>query len=91
MKNIRRIIFYGTKGCPDCIRSKYFLDTHGVSYAYIDIEKNKKGGLQVLRLNNGYRSVPTIVFPDGTVLTEPKDADLQHTIADMETHSLKKA
>ena len=30
----------------------------------------------VERVNNGYQSVPTILFPDGSVLVEPSSATL---------------
>jgi len=38
--------------------------------------KNVEAGKFVESVNGGYRSVPTIVFPDGTILTEPSTADL---------------
>jgi mycoredoxin len=31
----------------------------------------------VIRINNGYKSVPTIVFPDGAVLVEPDWEELK--------------
>jgi mycoredoxin len=31
----------------------------------------------VERINKGFKSVPTIVFPDGTVLVEPSNAELE--------------
>lgn len=42
-----------------------------VSYHEININEDEEAVETVMRLNNGHRSVPTIVFPDGSVLTEP--------------------
>ena len=72
----QRITVYGTDWCGDCRRSKLFLDTHGVGYDWIDIEQDAEASLKVMEINGGYRSVPTIVFADGSVLVEPTNADL---------------
>lgn len=34
-----------------------------------------------MRYNEGRRSVPVVVFPDGTHLTEPTDAELEAKLA----------
>ena len=56
--------------------AKLFLDEHGVDYEYIDIDENQKAAEKVEELNNGNRSIPTIVFDDGDVLTEPSNEEL---------------
>jgi mycoredoxin len=71
------IVMYGTKWCGDCIRSKRVLEKLGVPYKYIDIEENKEAVAYVLKVNKGHRVVPTITFPDGTVLVEPSDQELE--------------
>ncbi|MBK5267112.1 MAG: NrdH-redoxin [Acidimicrobiia bacterium] len=70
------ILFYGTAWCGDCRRSKALLEKHGVDYAYVDLEEHPALVEEVVRRNNGLRSIPTIVFPDGSHLTEPSDLDL---------------
>jgi thioredoxin reductase (NADPH) len=72
----RPLIVYGTPWCPDCRRSKQFLGEHRVAYDYIDIDQDATAQAEVERLNRGNRSVPTIVFPDGTVLVEPSNEAL---------------
>ena len=67
---------YATAWCGDCFRAKRFLDTHDIAYDYIDINANPEGARIVEQTNNGSRSVPTIVFPDGSVLVEPSDRQL---------------
>ena len=72
----RGIVVYGTTWCGDCRRSIAFLDAHQIPYQWVDIEGDAKAMAVVTRLNKGFRSVPTIVFPDGSVLVEPADAEL---------------
>ena len=72
----RAITVYGTNWCGDCKRAKLFFDTHGIGYDWIDIEQDADAALKVMEVNGGYRSVPTIVFEDGSVLVEPSNAEL---------------
>jgi glutaredoxin-like protein len=72
----KSIIMYSAAWCSDCRRAKRFLDTQGVSYVAIDIEHHVEARALVECLNNGRRSIPTIMFPDGTVLVEPSNAEL---------------
>lgn len=75
-KEKQPLIIYGTPWCPDCRRSKQFLGEHRVPYDYIDIEDDQAAQAEVMRINHGNRSVPTIVFPDGSSLTEPSNETL---------------
>ena len=71
-----RITIYGAHWCPDCRRSKKFLGEQFVPFEWVDIEADKAGEAEVLRLNHGKRIIPTIVFADGSVLAEPTNAEL---------------
>jgi mycoredoxin len=51
-------------------------DQHHIPYCWIDIDKDEKAAKYVESLNHGNRSVPTIVWPDGSSLTEPSTNDL---------------
>lgn len=70
------ITFYGAKWCPDCKVAKKFLDDHAVEYEYIDLELHEDAAAKVEEINNGYQSIPTIVFKDGTSMTEPSNEEL---------------
>ncbi len=70
------IIVYGAHWCPDCRTSKQFLGEHQIPYQWVDIEEDKAGERLVIEKNNGKRIIPTIVFEDGTFLTEPTNAQL---------------
>ena len=71
-----KIIVYSTDWCSDCRRTKRFLDEHGIVYENVDLEQNPEAVEIVKRINNGNRSVPTIVFLDGTILVEPRIGQL---------------
>lgn len=66
------IVVYTTKWCPACWRAKQVMKSMKVGYKEIDITKDEEAVETVMPLNSGYRSVPTIVFPDGSHLTEPR-------------------
>jgi len=70
------IVLYGTKWCGDCRRSVNILKEMNIKFTFIDIDQNKEGELYVKSTNRGNRSVPTIVFPDGSILVEPNNVDL---------------
>lgn len=67
---------YGAPWCPDCKRSKKFLAEHRIPMQWIDIDTDRDGRLIVEEIQGGGRSIPTIVFPDGTHLIEPSDDEL---------------
>ena len=74
------ITMYGADWCGDCRRSKRFLDSNSVAYNYIDVETDTSAADQVIEINGGMRSIPVILFPDGTHLTEPSDNALKEKL-----------
>jgi mycoredoxin len=72
-----QITMYGAAWCGDCRRSKAYLDSHQVEYNYIDVEADESASDKVIEINGGQRSIPVILFPDGTHMTEPSDKDLE--------------
>lgn len=75
-----KIKFYGATWCPDCRRSKQLLDEKGVEYDYINIDEVEGAAEEVKKINNGMQSIPTIVFPNGTILVEPSNTELQKNL-----------
>ena len=75
-KTYPRVRMYSTTWCGDCRRSKRLLDAHGVPYEEVNIEHSPDAVREVMELNNGYRSVPTILIENGPVLVEPSDREL---------------
>jgi mycoredoxin len=76
MKNKTGIVIYGTRWCGETKRACLLLDDHQLEYQFIDIDQDKKGETFVRETNSGARSVPTIVFSDGSVLVEPDEQTL---------------
>ena len=70
------ITLYGTDWCSDCKRSKRFLGEQRVHYDYVNIEENAEGMAFVQKVQNGGMTIPTIVFPDDSLLIEPSNAEL---------------
>jgi thioredoxin reductase (NADPH) len=87
------ITVYGTTWCPDCKRAKKFFGEHRVQYENVDIDENSAAVTFVEKLNNGSRIIPTLIFPDGSVLAEPSNAQLAEklglqTKADLEFYDV---
>jgi mycoredoxin len=72
-----QIVMYTTEYCSDCIRVKNFFELNNIPYLKVGLEGNVDAIEFVIRVNNGYRSVPTIVFPDGSILVEPNWEELK--------------
>lgn len=70
------IILYGAHWCPDCRRAKQFLGEHQIPYRWVDVEQDPAGEQYVIQKNDGKRIIPTIEFPDGSILAEPTNAEL---------------
>ena len=70
------IVMYGADWCSDCRRSKAFLTSNEVAFTYVDLEEQPDKVARVTALNDGMRSIPTIVFRDGSHLTEPSNDQL---------------
>lgn len=73
----RSIVMYSTRWCGDCRRARRVFDAMGVAYQEIDVERDHDAAQRVRELNRGMQSVPTIVFPDGSILVEPSNRELE--------------
>lgn len=66
-----RLVLYGRPGCSSVTSVRRLLDEAGVVYNYLDIRQDAEAAARLRQLTGGYESVPTLVFPDGSVLVEP--------------------
>ena len=62
---------YSTTWCGYCVRLKKMLDREGIQYAEVNIEEDETAAQLVEGVNGGNRTVPTVIFSDGTTLTNP--------------------
>jgi len=67
------IILYGTDWCGGSRRVRLFMDQHNIPYHWVNIDQDDAAARYVQSINNGNRSVPTIVWPDGSKLVEPSN------------------
>lgn len=70
------ITMYTTPWCGFCKRLKSQLGREGVEVAEVDIEQEPEAAEQVMRINGGNQTVPTLVFADGTAMTNPSVAQV---------------
>ena len=73
----KRLLVYGRPGCPTVYPVRTFLKNAEIDYTYIDIRQDDEARKRVRSINAGNESVPTIVFSDGSTLTEPSSAELR--------------
>lgn len=83
MTDQNKIIMYGTRWCGDTRRSRKILDNIKVEYDWINIDQDPEAEVYVKKINKGFRSVPTILFPDGTILVEPSDNELKEKLSEL--------
>ena len=52
-------------------------------HEYVNIHNDYQARQHVQAINYGNESVPTLVFPDGSTLTEPRTGPLKDKLADL--------
>jgi mycoredoxin len=62
---------YSTTWCGYCHRLQSQLTREGVDFDVVDIERDEAAAGFVMSVNGGNQTVPTVLFPDGTALTNP--------------------
>jgi len=77
----QRVTMYTTQWCGFCRRLKGQLAREGIEVAEIDIERDPAAADYVMSVNGGMQTVPTVLFPDGTALTNPSAAQVRERIA----------
>jgi mycoredoxin len=57
------------------------MDREGIDYRVVDIEADLDAARLVMSVNDGMQTVPTLVFPDGSALTNPTLAQVKKRLA----------
>jgi mycoredoxin len=76
-----QITMYSTPWCGYCRRLKGQLDRAGIAFTEVNIEKDPKSADYVMSVNGGNAVVPTVLFADGSALTNPSLAQVQAKLA----------
>ena len=72
---------YTTTWCGYCARLKAQLRRADVDYDEIDIESHPDGAAVVAGVNRGNLTVPTVVFADGSAMTNPSARQVADKVA----------
>jgi mycoredoxin len=81
MSALDSVTMYSTTWCGYCRRLKSQMEREGITYAEVDIERNPAAAEYVMSVNGGNQTVPTVVFPDGSALTNPTLAQVKRRLA----------
>ena len=73
---------YGAQWCGDCLRTKRLLERLNVEYTYLDVEHDSEAEANAI-LISGKKSIPVVVFPDGTHFVEPSDPDMKAKLSEL--------
>ena len=77
----QRVTMYCTPWCGFCRRLKSQLAREGIEVAEVDIEQDPSAADYVMSVNGGMQMVPTVLFSDGTALTNPSAAQVRERLA----------
>ncbi|GHC61287.1 mycoredoxin [Streptomyces cinnamoneus] len=75
------VTMYSTTWCGYCRRLKSQMDREGITYNEINIELDADSAAFVEKANGGNQTVPTVLFPDGSTLTNPSLAQVKAKIS----------
>jgi mycoredoxin len=75
------VTMYTTNWCGFCVRLKTGLEREGIAYEEVNIERVPDAADIVMKVNGGNRTVPTVVFPDGSALTNPSVREVKAKLA----------
>ncbi len=75
------VTMYSTVWCGYCRRLKDQMEREGITYRVVDIEDDPTAAELVMSVNGGNQTVPTLVFPDGSALTNPSLAQVKDKLA----------
>jgi mycoredoxin len=73
---VAELTVYSTSWCGYCVRLKRQLSQQGVTFAEVNIEEDAEAEAFVKSANGGNALVPTVLLPDGRVLSNPPVADV---------------
>ena len=71
------ITMYGADWCGDCRLSKRLFEELDIEFNYIYLEIDSTAAAKVIEIKGGAKSIPVIVFADGTHLTEPSNKEFK--------------
>ena len=77
------LTMYTTTWCGYCRRLKSQLAREGIEITEVDIEREPDAAEYVMSVNGGFQTVPTVLFPDGSSLTNPSARAVRQRMDDL--------
>ncbi len=74
---------FTTPWCGYCRRLKSQLAREGIEIIEVDIERDPAAAEFVMTVNEGFQTVPTVLFADGSTLTNPSVDAITQRMADL--------
>ncbi|GAA0390740.1 mycoredoxin [Streptomyces luteireticuli] len=74
------VTMYSTTWCGYCVRLKRQMEREGIEYTEVNIELDPESAAFVEKANEGNQTVPTLLFADGSTLTNPSLAQVKAKI-----------
>jgi mycoredoxin len=74
------ITLYTSNWCAHAISVEGFLEKYSIPVRMINIDGDREARAKLIEINGGYASVPTLIFPDGSKLTEPSFGELREKL-----------
>ena len=72
---------YTTPWCGYCQRLKGQLGREGITFDEVNIEEVPEAAAIVEKVNGGNQTVPTLVYADGSAMTNPSLAQVKEKVA----------
>lgn len=80
---LKPLTMYTTRWCGFCRRLKAQLARDGIEVLEVDIEADPDAAEYVMTVNGGNQTVPTVVFGDGSALTNPSAAQVKDRLSEL--------
>jgi mycoredoxin len=77
------LTMYTTTWCAFCRRLKSQLAADGIEMAEVNIEEEPGAAEYVMSVNGGNQTVPPLVFPDGSTMTNPSAAEVKQRLSQL--------
>ena len=78
-----RPTIFTTTWCGYCVRLKSQLTRKGIGFDEVDIDNHADGAQLVAEANDGNLTVPTVLFADGSALTNPSAVAVGRKLAEL--------
>jgi mycoredoxin len=79
----QEFVMFSTDWCGYCKRLKRQLDEVGITFREINVEQEPDSADFVEQVNGGNRVVPTLLFSDGSSLTNPSVIAVKEKLASL--------